>query len=136
MRKLVLLIVLLSFVQCQTGTVIPDNTLTGRWVWLQSTGGIAGTTNTPASTKQSIEVEFTADSHQRVYINGLLASDMPYHTIRDKSIYTGEEADMIQYDDDQSKATYSFENGDLIIASECYDCFTSRYTRKTGGSDK
>ena len=135
MRKLLLIGLALGFVQCQSNTVSPDDTLEGRWVRIQSTGGIAGTTNTPASTKQTIEIEFTADQHQRMYINGQLSSDMTYHIIRDTSIYTGQPAAMLEYDGGSPRSTYSFDKGDLILASECYDCFTSVYSRKATGAD-
>ncbi len=136
MRKLLLIGLVLGFVQCQSNSgVAPSDTLEGRWVWIQSTGGFAGTTNTPASTHQTIELEFTTDQHQRVYIDGQLSSDMTYHIIRDTSISTGQPTDMIEYDSSSPRSTYRFDKGDLILFDECYDCFTSIYSRKTTGAD-
>ncbi|MDJ1469107.1 hypothetical protein [Xanthocytophaga flava] len=140
MKHLLFVAILLAFTQCNTNSVSPtekysSTDLVGRWVWVQSSGGIAGTTNTPASTNETIEVEFTTDAHQRIYKNGQLISDLTYQIIQDTSMYTGKIASQIDYGHGSFRTSYDFDKGDLILAQECFDCFVSRYTRKASGND-
>ncbi|MDJ1473473.1 hypothetical protein [Xanthocytophaga flava] len=140
MKHLLFVAILLAFTQCSTNSVSPvekysSTNLVGRWVWVKSTGGFAGTTYTPESTNTTMELEFTSDSHKRVYKNGQLISDLTYHIVQDTSMYTGKPGPLIEYDQEGQRVSYDFEKGDLILADECYDCFVSRYTHKASGSD-
>ena len=47
-------------------------TLTGKWIWTKSYGGMLSQTITPQSSGRKIMIEFTADSTFKYYLNGKL----------------------------------------------------------------
>ena len=58
LRPFLLVIV---FVSCSNNDDDIDNQLVGSWNWLESSGGIAGTTETPQSTGETRKLEISTD---------------------------------------------------------------------------
>lgn len=104
--------------------------LEGRWNWVQSSGGFAGTTTTPESTNQVIYIEFSGSTFKK-YINGKLASDHTFEIKTDKSIFGGEKPMLVSTSQIKYFSPMSFEIKDdkLYLNEECYDCFGSVYVR-------
>jgi hypothetical protein len=104
--------------------------LEGKWNWVQSSGGFAGTTNTPESTNQVIYIEFSGNSFKK-YINGTMSADYTFVIKTQKSIFGGEKPMIVNDNPDKYFVAMSFEiQGDrLYLNEECYDCFGSKYER-------
>ena len=82
MKKFIFLLMTLSFlISCST-TTDTDSTdqIIGEWVWIESSGGIAGTTETPESTEKEIILQISNNSVKQ-FVNGTLESDRPLSLI-------------------------------------------------------
>lgn len=104
--------------------------LEGKWNWVQSSGGFAGTTNTPESSNQVIYLEFSGNSFKK-YINGKISADYTFVIKTQKSIFGDEKPMIVSDNPDKYFVAMSFEiQGDkLYLSEECYDCFGSVYVR-------
>ncbi len=100
----------------------------GNWDWVESTGGIDGRTDTPASTGNQIVIEFRVGSYKK-YVNGELEDEMTYKLEEGQSIIFGEKTVQIIF---QNGWKQSIERCDskLILHDECLDCFRNEYTRQ------
>lgn len=129
MKKFLLFVLLISlFYACADDTSVP-NDLVGKWNWISSSGGIAGTTYTPGSTGETIVLEFTSDSVYKQYRNDLLIVNCEFSIIQAESIYNHKITDMIDCDGSLRRSFSFTASGDLILADEAYDGFTSQYER-------
>lgn len=105
-------------------------TLTGKWNWLSSSGGIADMTYTPKSTGVKKVIEFSTDSTFRLFRNDTLLVESKYHVVKAKSIYSQDSTLLIIYDNYPINQTYSFKSPDILnINDECYDCFENTFNR-------
>lgn len=129
MKKFLLFTLFISlFYACANDTPVP-NDLVGKWNWISSSGGIAGTTYTPENTGDTIILEFTSDSVYKQYRNDSLIVNCEFSIIQAESIYDHEITEMIDCDG-YLRRSFSFTtSGDLILADEAYDGFTSQYER-------
>lgn len=127
MKKFLLFVLLISlFYACADDTSVP-NDLVGKWNWISSSGGIAGTTYTPGSTGETIVLEFTSDSVYKQYRNDLLIVNCEFSIIQAESIYDHEITNMIECDG-YLRRSFSFNaQGNLILADEAFDGFISQY---------
>ncbi|MCZ4695544.1 hypothetical protein DWB61_12530 [Ancylomarina euxinus] len=100
----------------------------GSWDWVESTGGIDGRTETPASTGNEIVVEFWGASYKK-YVNDELVEEMTYKLEEGESMIFGKKTVQIIY---QNGWKQSIERCDtkLILHDECSDCFRNEYNRK------
>jgi len=100
----------------------------GGWNWVESTGGIDGRTDTPASTGNQIVIEFRAGSYKK-YVNGELEEEMTYKLEEGESMIFGKKTVQIIY---QNGWKQSIERCDskLILHDECSDCFRNEYTKE------
>ncbi|NJW52426.1 hypothetical protein [Salinimicrobium oceani] len=106
---------------------IPAEQLMGRWFWTESSGGIAGTTQTPKTSEETVILEINSSSIKR-YVNGRLESTRNYTLeIRESLIY-GDSREMIIYENGM-REMFSVSPGELFLTGDCYDCFQSRYER-------
>ncbi|WP_321371070.1 hypothetical protein [uncultured Draconibacterium sp.] len=125
LKTIVFLFVLTS---CSDET-IPPNELIGRWNWISSSGGIAGSTYTPEITGETIILQFTSDSVYKQYRNDTLLIDCQFSIIQAESIYDHEITNMIECDG-YLRRSFSFNaQGNLILADEAFDGFISQYER-------
>ena len=130
MNKFFLLAItcILVLTSCSDET-IPPRDLVGKWNWISSSGGIAGAIYTPENTGETIILEFTSDSLYKQYRNDSLIINCEFSIIQAESIYDHEITDMIDCDG-YLRRSFSFTaSGDLILADEAYDGFTSQYKR-------
>ncbi len=106
------------------------NDLIGKWNWLSSSGGIAGTTYTPESTGDVVVIEFTPDSVFRRYLNDSLIIESTFSIRSSESIYDHNPTQILVFDPDYVRQSFQFESPDeLVLLDEVYDGFVSRYRR-------
>jgi len=132
MKKILLLLVLIIMNSCSNNDAVNSTkkSLQGKWSWVSSSGGFAGTTETPKSTNQVIYIEFSGSSYKK-YIDGKLAFDYPFEIKTQKSIFGGERPMIVSTDPAKSfvAMSFEFEDNKLHLNEECYDCFGSGYVR-------
>lgn len=109
-----------------------EQNLKGRWLWISSTGGFAGVTQTASDQKK--EIEFSG-STLKTYIDGKLSREQQFFIKTKKSIFGGDK-EMIVIDKGLSITQEFFvdrsieiQGENLILSEECYDCFISKYER-------
>ncbi len=124
LRPILLVII---FISCSNDDEI-NNQLLGSWNWLESSGGISGTTTTPASTGNTITLVISNNSLKQ-FTNGNLTFETNYRIEVRKSEIFGNQREMIIYENGFKK---SFERkGDkLTLFDECSDCFQSEYKKE------
>ncbi len=130
MNKFFLLTItcILVLTSCSDET-IPPRDLIGKWNWINSSGGIAGAIYTPENTGDTIVLEFTRDSVYKLFRNDSLVTNCEFSIVKAESIYNHEITDMIDCDGYMRRSFSFTASGDLILADEFYDGFTSEYER-------
>lgn len=128
MKKLVFILII-GLISCDDSVspISEKSGLTGSWIWLKSTGGIDGRTETPLSTGESILIEIT-NSRFKKYVNGSLTEDFEYSIGQGQSIYQTEEAQIITLGNGW-KQSFSVDESSLVLKDECYDCFQHEFKR-------
>ncbi len=99
------------------------------WDWVQSSGGIAGVTNTPASTGYREQAVYRLDGRYELYRNDSLIRSTTY-TITYKEI-NGTGHSVILYADDQVEQIMQLEGDTLKLSDQCADCFDHVFARAT-----
>lgn len=127
MKKIFVLVFSFSlFFSCSTGTGdISDDKILGSWIWIETSGGFAGTTETPESTGDVVRLEISANSIKR-FVNGELELNRSYRISRRKSMIYDDEREMIIYTNG-FRQIYVTAGNELFLTDDCYDCFQSRY---------
>ena len=103
--------------------------IVGEWEWMESVGGIAGVTNTPASTGQTLTLIIRQDGSLDALRDGVLWKTVTYLLVPHRQ--AGE------WDISYSEPVVGFESqhvelrGDVLILTDgCCDGFTSRFRRE------
>lgn len=122
-----LLSILLNSCSAESGPI--NNTaevkqLPGKWKLVEISGGFAGRTESPSG-EDILDISESTIVHYR---DGELISSKKYKLQMGKSIRSTEEVPLIYYADD-TKQSFEFRNGRLILYDECYDCFQHEYER-------
>jgi hypothetical protein len=123
-------IVTLGAAQACGVTTGPDagDAVLGTWNWVESTGGIAGITLTPASTGDSVRLRFTDQGEAQRYLNGALDRAVGFTTVPGSN-----GAVEIRYDEPLSgfeTQTATFPGSQaLMLTDPCCDGFVSSYVR-------
>ena len=118
-----------SLLSCSTTTNHDSaDQIMGEWVWIESSGGLAGTTETPESTEKEIWLQISNNSIKQ-FINGTLESDRTYKIERRESVIFGDLRDMIIYGNG-FRQIFSTTGNKLILTGDCNDCFQSEFVRK------
>ena len=126
MKKLYIIILIgILFAGCKR-EVITVEQLEGNWNWIESTGGNDGVTQTPQSIGITLKLTITSTNIKK-YIDGDLITDLTYTMETTESIHGGEK-EIITYENDW-KQSVEFEDGNLILTDECFDCFRNVYEK-------
>lgn len=136
MKKYLLILTVLFFISCDSDDSVRSakKDLKGKWNWINSMGGFAGTVNTPETEKKTIILEFT-DTTVKTFVDGNLQSETKFQIQTHKSIYGGERKMIVtNYDDDFTsefliKKSFEIKDDELILSDECSDCYVSKYKR-------
>ena len=121
------IIILLFLLSCNTGFE-PDSKVLLSWTWVQSSGGFAGQTTTPASTGDEIRIEFTTKTYKK-YVNSVLEEDLKYSVAEEKSIISNEPVEIITFSNGW-RQSYEVTDSTLFLMDECYDCFMHEYKKE------
>lgn len=106
-----------------------EEPIIGAWEWVESTGGIAGMTLTPASTGETRSVRFSASGVARLYVDGLETRAVGF------AVRQGGERGSLEilYDEPLmgfESQTATFPSVDVLVLTDpCCDGFVSRFTR-------
>ena len=127
--KKVFIICFLSFISVSCTNDDDSNTsvnLVGTWEWIQSTGGITGSTLTPASTGMTMQLEIS-NTTIRSITDGTLVSENTY-TIETRETMFGNVQEVLVVGDGIGQIIF-LEGNTLELIGDCSDCFTSEYLR-------
>jgi len=85
MRRLILIVLLLTALAACRQKAEPGAALAGTWRWLQSSGGLDGHTETPATTgyEQRLQIDDTLIARYR---NDSLLAREPYRLVKGQSV--------------------------------------------------
>lgn len=124
MKNLLSLSVLLLTVACGS-LKMKDNSYNGTWILQKQSGGFAGRTTTPErETKLVIKKDKMFS-----YEDGTLIAESAFNVEKGKVIQSSEPQDII-IGNKLMKQSIAVSGDTLIIADQCYDCFTYTYLRK------
>ncbi|KUO66769.1 MAG: hypothetical protein APF83_06960 [Lutibacter sp. BRH_c52] len=101
--------------------------LIGKWIWVESSGGIQGETLNPQTTGENRHIEITFDEI-KYFTNGILTSEFDYYLQKGESIMTNEKIDLMIYENDRKQSIVLNENK-LILYDECFDCYQNEYLK-------
>ena len=128
MKNIIFTFILITLIGCtKEGDINLSSQLVGKWKWIESSGGIDGRTETPASTGNAVTIEITRTTI-KTFINGKLESEMNYEIQSGSSIRTTEKTDLIVYENGTIHSVL-IEGNSLVLFEECYDCFQQNYLK-------
>ena len=107
--------------------------IAGNWRWTKTDGGIANNIHdTPASTGNSIYLQFTGDNQYFFYTNGALASKGTYTIEIRNCIHDNTAKKLIHFSspEDRDLMIEKLDNFTLELSDEAYDGITSTYAKK------
>ena len=102
--------------------------LLGTWVWVKSTGGMAGKTTTPKITGHTQSIEFTKDGVEKIFRDGKQESEIKFTVteVKHKS-----ETEYLMTIIDRDLQSIKFHGPDVFfIHDKSPDGFDSTYIRK------
>ncbi|MGV3642473.1 MAG: hypothetical protein ACO1NZ_18255 [Adhaeribacter sp.] len=134
-RAYLFLLILCVAFACEDQEAAPS-TLTGKWEWIRTDGGIANHIHhTPQSTGKAVILELSPNQTYRHYVNGVLNSQGTFSLSKRKCIHNHQEKDVITF----SSNTYSVVPAEMMIESwddqylslsdDHYDGLDSQYRR-------
>lgn len=106
-----------------------DNAILGSWKWVNSSGGFAGTTDTPESTGESRRVVFEENGGVAFYENGEISIQSTFTCGLEKTIIAKEKHPVV-YIEGSFMYAYSFSStGRLILYDNMIDGYTHIYEK-------
>ena len=130
-------VLLICLAGCNEGDNIPDNMgneISGTWFWLESTGGIAGWTITPASTGDSVRLVFTTSNFEK-HVNDTLRNEGPYTITEGPTIYDTQPGNILHIEGETTSSIVLQHSDTLLLREECYDCYIQTFVRSVGSND-
>lgn len=124
MKKIAFSLIALTAFSC--GTLKKDATgYNGTWILKSKSGGFAGMTTKPDN---EVKLVIKNDKIKR-YEDGKLISEDAFKVEKAKVIQSTEPQDVI-VTPSIMKQSISVSGDTLVIADQCYDCYTYLYVRK------
>lgn len=116
-------------IKTNSGGVDPEK-IYGKWNWVNSTGGFAGTTITPKLAGYSEWVEYKRDKSVYYYRNDTLKNQAKYAVAKGYSIFYEKPACIIKYTPDAiDQVIIKATKDTLILADNVNDGFTILYVK-------
>jgi hypothetical protein len=135
-KTLTSLLIILSLASCKKEDQTENTSLTGKWEWTGTDGGLAYHHDTPASTNKTIVFEFTADNQYTTSINGVIALQGTYTLGTKKCIHDHEMKPTINFSASSMPLMIERINSETLeLSDENYDGFDSQYKRIKSGSN-
>lgn len=131
MKKVIFALVILFLFSCNNDSEIEKNdSILGKWKWIESSGGISGRTDSPSNTGKNILLEIS-ESTIKTYENGLLKTENSYQIQWQNSILGGKrEMIIIGTGSNEFKQSFEVKSNVLYLSDECFDCFQSKYAKE------
>lgn len=127
---LLFLFLILSSCTDQNDTKKDDSGLSTTWVWVSSSGGIAGVSYTPKSTGTTKELTLSSDYTYASYTNGSISSQGTYKMGTQKCIHDHTIKNSIIFSNDTPMTIEEIDATNLILSDDYFDGFTNVYTKK------
>jgi hypothetical protein len=129
MHKYILLILVgFSIWSCSVNDKKTSAEIIGTWNWIGSSGGLAGTTETPESTGDERKLVITTDSIKS-YLNGALNLKTKYKVETRQSLLFNEPRKML-ISGNGFRQIIDFDGKSLVLIGDCNDCFTDGYKKE------
>ena len=129
MKNFILLAIIgLTILGCSKDDDNSKINLIGNWNWERSSGGIAGTTESPQSTGQSRKLIISSDSIKG-YLNGNLNFKTRYTIENGESLIFNEPREMI-IQENGFRQILNLTGNRLILIGDCNDCFIDEYIKE------
>lgn len=103
------------------------NAIAGKWLWIETTGGLAMNKTNPSITGYIKEIDFNKNRTYRIYKNNELVEKGSYKIIRRKCI-TGNYEYLIQFSNG-SEEIADITKDTLYLAQNVYDGYCETYIR-------
>ncbi|MBS4035291.1 MAG: hypothetical protein KGZ85_12550 [Ignavibacterium sp.] len=131
LKPILLGLIILIFTSCNTNNQNEElPMLYGKWIWVQSSGGIDGSTITPKENEPVKILRFVKPDKIESYIGDSLISSRSFKLKKDLSIYS---ADSLYFIIDGTssfpKAIFRLTENTLSLADNFYDGFSELYHR-------
>jgi hypothetical protein len=130
LKGLGFLFLLTIIISCSDNGDTNNKNLIGTWSWVSSSGGIAGTTETPASTGKNRDLKFTSDGKYFYFTNGVLSSQGTYNIEIKKSNLYQTNKNAIIFSKDGYMIIEKIDDSNLFLSDDNFDGFGSSYIRK------
>lgn len=127
---------ILGLVQlCSKDEVKPGNTdasLYGEWLWVSSSGGLAGVELTPESEGYMQYLKITEAGDFEIKKKDSLVVNSEFTLVEEESRIQNKSRFMLKFEGDVLMDQSYFVKGrdTLILVEECWDCFTYKYVKK------
>ena len=129
MKKIFLLLLLAPLLhQCSSATDPLISNLQGTWVWVSSSGGFTGSTETPETTGQTRRLIITESTLTTITDNDLI-SERNYSLIEKESQIFGDIRQMLVSPNDIDRIVI-LDGNNLTLIMDCTDCITDGYVRQ------
>ena len=130
MKYVLSILVIASFFTACKKAEVKDaqSKLKGSWYWVQSSGGIAGSTYTPSSEGYDQRLEFTNSTVTKLRAD-TVEFEEKFKLSTGMSDITGEEEVQINPGPANMKSTVLFDGDTIHFIEECFDCFSHKYVR-------
>lgn len=125
-----LFFLLTIFVSCSDNDNNSDKNLIGTWSWVSSSGGIAGTFSTPATTGKNIDLQITSNNKYFIYTNGVLSSQGTYNFETQNCIHDHTNKKVLIFSNDESMMIEKIDTSNLLLSDDNFDGFSNSYIRK------
>ena len=129
---ILLICTLMSFTGCPQAQnrEMSYASIEGKWVWVNTSGGMVGRPVTPAMTGNEVIIEFTVDHQYKKYVNGVMESAVECEFINGSSIFSESETLQLKYANNAIQQTIEINEDELILREECTDCYQHVYKRQ------
>ncbi|MGV3538516.1 MAG: hypothetical protein ACO1OQ_01820 [Rufibacter sp.] len=133
MSRILLLFTLLLLVSSCEEELENTVSLTGKWEWVRTSGGLVGSSETPASTGVSRFLVLRADSVYGLYVNQELVSSGKYGLKTRPCIHSGSVKPSIYFSAGLPEGTIEELTAQgLRLSDENHDGYGSSYRKATG----
>ncbi len=85
-----------NFSSCKKSTFTPSSSIIGKWSWVQTQGGIAGTTYTPSRSGYQMTVQYFADSTYKRYKSNALVDENKFSILKNQPLYSSYKGDILK----------------------------------------
>lgn len=127
----VIILVATFYISCDNSEEKCVDDVVGTWIWIQSSGGIAGETQTPESTGESRKVVFK-NGAITFYTDDEITRSASYALEKTETIFSDDIVPVVILDDNGLTDMYAYtftDCNELELSENVYDGYSHRYKR-------